>query len=110
MAEHQINFNFDAVGDRNKVRMKVVNELSKEESDQGKDNLASRYTYYVETLNDGNKICLRRPANLHNGFDFVVGVENINFNPDGKRRSYPKHDDIIIDLTEKKKESSKKYG
>lgn len=51
----------------------------------------------------------RRPANLHNGFDFVVGVENINFIPDGRRRSYPKHDDIIIDLTEKKKESSKKY-
>lgn len=109
MAEHQINFNFDAVGDRNKVRMEVVNELSKEEPGQGKKDLASRYTYYVETLNDGNMIYLRRPANLHNGFDFVVGVENINFNPDGKRRSYPKHDDIIIDLTEKKKESSKKY-
>ena len=109
MAEHIINFSIDAVGDRNKVRMKVVNELSKEEPGQGKDNLASRYTYYVETLNDGNRIYLRRPANLHNGFDFVVGVENINFNPNGRRRSYPKHDDIIIDLTEKKKKSSEKY-
>lgn len=108
MAEHQINFNFDAVGDRNKVRMKVVNELSKEEPGQGKDNLASIYTYYVETLNDGNRIYLRRPANLHNGFDFVVGVKNIIFNPDGRRCSHQKHDDIIIDLTEKKK-SSKKY-
>ena len=28
MAEHIINFSIDAVGDRNKVRMKVVNELS----------------------------------------------------------------------------------
>lgn len=109
MAEHIINFSIDAVGDRNKVRMKVVNELSKEEPGQGKKDLASRYTYYVETLNDGNRIYLRRPANLHNGFDFVVGVENINFNPNGRRRSYPKHDDIIIDLTEKKKESSEKY-
>ena len=36
MAEHQINFNFDADGDRNKVRMEVVNELSKEEPGQGK--------------------------------------------------------------------------
>lgn len=98
MAEHQINFNFDAVGDRNKVRMEVVNELSKEEPGQGKKDLASRYTYYVETLNDGNRIYLRRPANLHNGFDFVVCVENYNFNPGGRKRNYPKHDDIISDL------------
>ena len=47
MAEHQINFNFDAVGDRNKVRMKAVNELSKEEPGQGKDNLASRQIYLL---------------------------------------------------------------
>lgn len=109
MAEHIINFNIDAVGDRNKVRMKVVNELSKEEPGQGKEELASRYTYYVETLNDGNRIYLRRPANLHNGFDFVVGVENINFNPNGRKRSYPKHDDIINDLKNKKAESLKQY-
>lgn len=109
MAEHQINFNFDAVGDRNKVRMKVVNELSKEEPGQGKKDLASRYTYYVETLNDGNRIYLRRPANLHNGFDFVVGVENTNFNPNGRKRSYPKHDDIINDLKNKKAQSLKQY-
>lgn len=105
-----INFNFDAAGDRNKVRMKVVNEFSKEEPGQGSYNLASRYTYYVETLNDGNRIYRRRPANLHNGFDFIVGVENINFNLYGKGRNYPKHDDIIIDLTKKKKENSKKYS
>lgn len=109
MEEHQVVFNFNAVGDRNKIRMSVVNELSKEEPGQGKEDLASRYTYYVETLSDGKRIYLRRPANLHNGFDFVVGVENINFNLDGRKRSYPKHDDIIIDLTEKKKENSKKY-
>lgn len=109
MAEHQINFNLDAIGDRNKVRMAVVYELAKEEPGQGKDELASRYTYYVETLNDGNRIYLRRPANLHNGFDFVVGVENINFNPNGRKRSYPKHDDIINDLKDKKAQSIRQY-
>lgn len=109
MAEHQIIFNLNAVGDRNKVRMTVVNILSQEEPGQGKDNLASRYTYYVETLNDGNRIYLRRPANLHNGFDFVVGIENINFNPNGRKRSYPKHDDIINDLIDKKNDDLEKY-
>lgn len=109
MAEHQINFNFDAVGDRNKVRMEVVNELSKEEPGQDKKDLASGYTYYVETLNDGNRIYLRRPANLHNGFDFVVCVENYNFNPGGRKRNYPKHDDIISDLKIKKKENATQY-
>ena len=109
MAEHKIKFSLNAVGDRNKVRMAVVNKLSKEEPGQGKGDLASRYTYYVETLSDGNRIYLRRPANLHNGFDFVVGVENINFNPAGRKRSYPKHDDIIIDLKNKKQENAQQY-
>jgi len=109
MAEHQKNFHLKATGDRNKVRMYVVNELSKEEPGQGKEELASRYTYYVESLCDGNRIYLRRPANLHNGFDFVVGVENINFNPNGRKRSYPKHDDIVNDLKTKKAENADLY-
>lgn len=109
MPEYKKEYSLNAVGDRNKVRMAVVKEFSKEESGKGKDKLASRYTYYVETLAEGNRIYLRRPANLHNGFDFVVGVENINFNPNGRKRSNPKHDDIINDLQAKKKESLQKY-
>lgn len=110
MAEYKINYKLNVFGDRNKVRMAVVDELSKEQPGQGKGDLASRYTYYVETLSDGNRIYLKRPANLHNGFDFVVGVENYNFNPSGRRRNYPKHDDIIQDLISKKKESAEQYN
>lgn len=109
MAEYTINYQLNAYGDRNKVRMAVVEKLSEEEPGQGREDLASRYTYYVEQLSNGNRIYLRRPANLHNGFDFVVGVENCNFNFSGRKRNYPKHDDIIQDLKIKKKESKTQY-
>ena len=55
-------------------------------------------------LLDGRRIFLRRPANLHNGFDFLVCVENTNFSDEGKRkRNFPKHDEIVNDLLMKKK-------
>lgn len=110
MPEFVINYTLNVFGDRNNVRMAVVNELSKEEPGKGRDSLASRYTYYVETLTNGDRVYLRRPANLHNGFDFVVCVENCNFNPDGRKRNYPKHDDIIDDLKSKKVEDTLKYN
>lgn len=109
MPEFSLNYNLNVYGDRNKVRMAVVNELSKEEPGKGKDQLASRYTYYVETLSDGNRVYLRRPANLHNGFDFIICVENYNFSPTGRKRNYPKHDDIIADLKSKKAEDESGY-
>ena len=77
--------------------------LAEEVAGTGSNEQASRYTYFVETLSDGNRIFLRRPANLHNGFDFLVCVENYNFSDEGKpRRNYPKHTDIIEDLFIKK--------
>ena len=109
MPRYELNLHIDNIGSRNDIRMKVVNELSKEEPGEGKDELASKYTYYVETLNDNRRIYLRRPAFLHNGFDFVVCVEGINFNPLGRRRDYPTHDDIIDDLKQKYQEDPEKY-
>ena len=110
MPEYYMDLKLRAYGDRNSVRMFVVNELSKEECGTGKGELATRYTYYVETLKSGSRIYLRRPAYLYNGFDFVVCVENINFNPAGKRkRNYPTHEDILNDLLYKKAENKSKY-
>lgn len=109
MPRYELNLHIDNIGSRNDIRMKVVNELAKELPGEGKNELASKYTYYVETLNDQRRIYLRRPAFLHNGFDFVVCVEGINFNPTGRRRDYPTHDDILNDLKEKYNEDPKKY-
>ena len=109
MPRYELNLFIDNIGSRNDIRMKVVNEFAKEEPGLGKNDLASQYTYYVESLNDNRKIYLKRPAYLHNGFDFVVCVEGINFNPSGRRRDYPTHDDILDDLKEKYYEDPKKY-
>lgn len=89
--------------------MAVVAKLSEELPGKGKKELANRYTYYVETLLDGTRIYLRRLGYLHNGFDFDVCVENYNFNPNGRKRNYPKHEDILSDLKAKKLEDNAKF-
>lgn len=110
MAEYEITTYFSNEGTRNEVRMRVVDKLAQEKPGKGKEEMASRYTYYVETLRDGNRIYLRRPANLHNGFDFLVCIENIYFNKIGERkRNFPKHTDLIVDLENKKSNSYESY-
>lgn len=111
MSRYEISQFFSNEGSRNEVRMRVVNKLSEELPGTGKDDNASRYTYYVETLNDGNRVYLQRPANLHNGFDFLVCVENTNYAPANKRRrNYPKHEDLYEDLLQKRSENNTMYN
>lgn len=111
MAKHEVNFSFSNEGTRNEVRMRVIQKLAKEEPGTGNGDAASKYIYYVETLKDGNKVYLQRPANLHNGFDFLVCVENANYAESGKRvRNYPKHEDFGADLEKKKNENPEMYS
>ena len=94
---------------RNNIRMSLVEIFSLEIPGTGKDDNATRYKYYVEKLKDGNRVYLRRPANRHNGFDFLVCVENTNYSTSGKKRNYPKHDDISKDLQQKKELNTLEY-
>ena len=94
---------------RNKIRMNLVEIFSQEIPGTGNSDKATRYTYYVEKLKDGNRVYLRRPANLHNGFDFLVCVENTNYSISGKKRNSPKHDDISKDLQQKKHSNPSEY-
>ena len=110
MPKFEITVSFDNNSDRNKLRMSVVEQLSKELSGKGKGDLATHYIYFVEVLSDSNRIYLKRPAWLHNGFDFLVCVENTNFNKTGKFRNNPSHADIITDLTNKKDENPILYN
>ena len=106
----EINMTISNEGSRNDVRMRVIEQLAKEAPGTGANELASRFIYYVETLSDGNRVYLRRPANLHYGFDFLVCVEGANYNPDGKRtRDYPSHNDFAKDLAVKKAENPAMY-
>lgn len=110
MAEYEITHNFSNEGTRNEVRMRVVEVLSIEEPGTGNGNNATRYTYYVETLQNGDRVYLRRPANLHNGFDFLVCVENHNYAlPGERRRNNPKHTDLHDDLIAKKDSNPEMY-
>lgn len=110
MPKQEITKYFSNEGSRNDVRMRVVQVFSKENAGTGKGDYASKYIYYVEQLKDGNRIYLQRPANLHNGFDFLVCVENTNYAKIGERyRNYPKHTDIEDDLKLKKEENSIEY-
>lgn len=106
----EITHFFSNEGTRNDVRMRVVDVFSQESPGTGNGNNASKYTYFVETLESGDRVYLQRPANLHNGFDFLVCVENYDYSDDGRGRNYPKHEDIGDDLQLKKEEDPEMYG
>lgn len=93
---------------RSQIRRILISEFLKERPGQGKEELASRYRYNVETLEDGRRVYLLRPAPLNKGFDFTIHVENTRFKTN---RTMPAHRDMIDDLRHKKRgnpSSSKK--
>lgn len=91
---------------REDLRRIVVYKFLDEEPGSGRGDDASRYRYNVETLSDGRRIYLTRPAILKKGFDFRISVEHTTFKT-GK--DYPKHDDIFDDLKQKKVENANLY-
>lgn len=103
LGKNEITKWFSNKGSRNEVRQRIIDVFIKEAPGKGSRDNASRYIYYVETLSDGNRVYLERPANLHNGFDFLICIENANYAlPSQKRRNSPKHDDLAQDLKLKK--------
>lgn len=97
-------------GSRRQLSEWVIRKFLKEEPGTGKRELASRYTYFVETLTDGRRIYLTRPTRLK-GFDFEIRVEGVNF-AIGKKRSTnrPSHAAVYDDLAKKKAENRKAYS
>lgn len=111
MAIHDIQAAISNEGTRNSVRKQVVNLFINEEPGQGKKDLVSKYNYYVETLSDGRRLFLTRPAFKKYGFDFLIRIENEDFNAGiGKRRDNPSHEDIINDLRAKKAKDGQAYA
>lgn len=100
---HERTINISNGGGRKQVRDAVIQEFLKEEPGSGTGELTSKYTYVVETLDDGKRVLLTRPAILNKGFDFVIRVEQLNFGDGkGKVRDNPKLGDIVEDLEGKK--------
>jgi hypothetical protein len=96
----EIEFEIHRCKSREEVRQIIVSEFLKEQPGNGKGDLTSRYIYYVETLADGKRIYLKRPARLNKGFDFTIHVEGMKFLT---KHDYPKHEDIMKDLRRKKR-------
>lgn len=91
----EIDFRLTDYSSRQDLRRIVVSKFLEEEPGLGTGNNTSRYRYNVETLNDGRRIYLTRPAYLKKGFDFLINVEGMVFMTRGE---FPKHDDIFKDL------------
>lgn len=108
--QYNITIIFPNSGSRNEVRKRVVNEFMEEEPGTGRGEDSTRYHYYVEQLSNGDRIYLSRPAVRRWGFDFVIHVENVDFNRgNGRCRDRPKHDDIYHDLEMKKRNEPREY-
>jgi hypothetical protein len=105
MSAHTLEINVTG-SSRNELRRKVIEQFFREEAGTGRGDKTSRYTYYVEKLEDGNRIFLTRPAYLKKGFDFVIRVEGKIF-LNGKDN--PSHNDIFGDLKRKKRENPRLY-
>lgn len=98
-------------GTRRQLRERVIHEFLKEEPGTGKAELTSKYTYFVETLANGSRIFLTRPARLNNGFDFEIRVEGMEFqSTKGRTTNRPSHPVIFADLIKKKAENGEAYA
>ncbi|MBN2893676.1 MAG: hypothetical protein JXL97_17535 [Bacteroidales bacterium] len=65
------------------------------------ENSGTKYRYFVEKLNSGNRIYIERPGRLNKGCDFVIFIENhILFNNNNDKP--PKHEFLLEDLNFKK--------
>jgi len=97
-----------SINDRVGIRKQLINEFLEEVPGTGTGALCSVYLYYVETLQSGDRIYLKRPARLNKGFDFEVNVENTNFGV-ARRSTMPSHRSIHSDLLAKKAENPTEF-
>lgn len=94
-------------------RKQLIEEFLKEQP--GRTTSVTEYYYFVETLQNNNRIYLKRPTALNKGVDFEVRVENTQFRY-GKHDNIistgnrPSHDDITNDLINKKAENPTEFS
>ena len=110
MSYQEKTVTFSNAGTRNEVRKRVIECFLTEKPGTGKGENATHYTYFVERLKDNKRVFITRPGFLNKQFDFVINVEDVNFNKkSGRARTSPTHEDILTDLQKKKKADSKSY-
>ena len=107
----QLNLTINHNTNRQQIRRDLINAFISESPGTGKGSLSTNYIYYVETLTNGNRIYISRPAILNFGFDFKIHVENMTFiNAKGNStRNAPSHYPIFQDLIIKKQNNLNNY-
>lgn len=96
MPTHEVTYRLIST-DRTSIRKELVELFIQEEPGTGKEELASRYNYNVEIVDDSS-IIIKRPAGLNKGFDFTVNVDNFYFRGTRRRHKNPSHNDIFCAL------------
>jgi hypothetical protein len=105
--EHKVYLNTSNIVGRQELVRFLYSTFANEEAGTPED--VSRYSYYVETLEDNTHIYLRRPAPRNNGIDFTVKSDGYRF-PVGKRRMHnPSHDNIFSMLQSKRVDNMLQY-
>lgn len=115
----------NSVEQRNSLRKLIVDLFGKEEPGTGRGEKTSKYEYIFDDIyykGDKYNIFIDRPANLHNGYDFLISLKKneipVNFSEgkflkDGKKKrktASPGFDDIYEDLKLKKQENENKFN
>lgn len=105
--EYQMQLSTSTITGRRDLLRFLYNTFASEEA--GTTNDTSRYTYYVETLENNTRIYLRRPAPRNNGIDFTVNSEGYTFRVGKRNLRKPSHDNIISMLNAKRIENEILY-
>jgi hypothetical protein len=84
----------DHINDKILLRQFILNQWIGENPNQ-------KYRYFIETLENGNRIYLERPGQLNKGCDFVIYIENHIIWNNGNDKP-PAHNFILDDLYIKK--------
>ena len=102
--EYNIDFEL-RLNSREELMKKAVETFISEKPGYWKDGkkYVTRYKYFVEKLEDGRRIYLKRPTFLNKGIDFQVWVEKFDGGEDGR----PSHQNIFKDIKLKNNENPK---
>lgn len=103
----KINFTLSSTN-RIDIRKDLIMDFLQEQAGTGSGVNTSIYHYNVETLQNGARVYLKRPARLNKGFDFEVNIENMYFGS-RRRTTMPSHKDIYNDLSAKKAENPQMF-
>lgn len=89
-------YDIEQFNNRSDIRTFLLNQWIQEDSE-------TKYRYFIEMLEDGNRIYLERPGRLNKGCDFVIYIENHYQWNNGNDRP-PDHNFILTDLHTKKQQ------